>query len=503
MSIPANPVNAADTPPRDRDIDETAAELARKRMLPKPPGKQITWDEMQAYMQLLTPEMWGHVVLYLYRTHPRILRQLKNPDGPKYIDCVSQIINEEYMVEHHGGGKYSVSAVDTDAKFRGPGNKLFDCDFEINASKYEPKLNYEELDVNAKQNMAYIQLLQFKGILDSKGHPMTPQPQAAPGANPDVIKQVLEFVSTMTAAQQEAVRQKISPDEQALSKSLGEVVLQRIQQDDPSKQLVTLITVIKEVLAANKSTGGDSTQALEAFMKMNNEQNRFMMSMFEKLATRPDPPAPSQSNSQLEEFEKMFSLAERFAGLRGGRGTRSGWDIGLDYAREFGVPLMQTIANVMTLGRTPNGIPMPPAGTTAGAGATAPVAFDPYANPAAMQALARNAAASNPPPPQPANDLTVMLNQAGGLIVNALNNGTPGYHFADYLIGLMGVATHANIAAYGEPALLQALLSVPQIAVFGEPRLATFVNEFLNYQQFLDEEEVQSNQPLEQTAGMR
>ena len=495
-----------------RPIDQTASEMATKRALPKPPGKKLTFDEMQAYFKLMTPEMWSHVAVYVYRDYPRIIRQLKDPDAKNYIDCQSQPIDMDYMIEHHGGGKYSVMV--TDVEIRGNGNKLFDCDFEISSTKHPPKLNYEELDVNAKQNMAYVQLLQYKGILDGKGHPMTAQPPAGAGTNPDVIKQVLEFVSKMTFDQQEALRHQISPDERSLSKSLGELLLQKIQQDDPSKQLAGLMAVIDKVLASKPADNSNAQflQLLEFINKTNanqqqiqNESNRTYLAMIEKLieASRKPEPQPV-SNPQLEQLEQLFTFAERLSGLRGGGrgGPRSGWDIGLDYVREFGVPLMQTIANVMTLGRAPNGIPMPSAGTTAGAGAT-PVAFDPYANPAAMQALARNAAANNPAQTAP-NDLMVMLNQAGGLIVNALNNGTPGYHFADYLIGLMGVATHANIAAYGEPALLQTLLSVPQIAVFGEPRLAAFVHEFLNYQQFLDEEDgQQDNQPMEQTAGAR
>src|SRR6516165_7646395 len=40
---------------RNREVDEAAAELARKRLLPLPPGKKLTFPEVQEWMKLLTP----------------------------------------------------------------------------------------------------------------------------------------------------------------------------------------------------------------------------------------------------------------------------------------------------------------------------------------------------------------------------------------------------------------------------------------------------------------
>lgn len=512
-----------------REIDKAAAEMAAKRLLPARPGKQVTFDEMTAWFKLLTPEMWSHIVMYLYREHPRIIRKLKNQDNPKYIDCLSQPIDLEYVIEHHGGGKYSLMVCDTEAKLHSEANRLFDCDFEISEAKHEPKLNYEELDLNAKQNMAYVALLQHRGILDSKGQIMATQPNA-PGGNADVVKQVLDFASRMNAEQQAALRSRIDPNEESLSKSVGQILLEKMKQDDPSKNLLGIVAMIKEVMASNKSPDATaqlegllkvikevlasnkppdgSTQLLEKVMQMQNEHNRTVLQLFDKLtAARAEAPNP-----QIEQFDQLLGLAERLSGFRSS-GRRSGWDIGLDYAKEIGLPVAQVIGNILSLRM--NGRPMPTAPGAAPGGTAPPAApFDPYQNPAATRALANSLAqpapitapTTNAPQTAPPNELANLITQYGGLIVNQLNAGTPGWQFADYITGLLGVGTHAQIVAAGEPALLETLLSFPEIAMFGEPRLRKFVNEFVHFQEYLDQEDAQddeqnSDRPNSQTAN--
>src|SRR5215467_8866565 len=80
-------------PPKDREVDKAAAVLAEKHEVPDPPAKTIGFDQMQEWFKLLTPEMWSHLMVYCYRLRPRIIRQLKDPDLPNYIDCLSQPFN--------------------------------------------------------------------------------------------------------------------------------------------------------------------------------------------------------------------------------------------------------------------------------------------------------------------------------------------------------------------------------------------------------------------------
>jgi len=525
--VPVVPVVPADRLPRDREIDAAALELAKKRMLPIPPGKTLTFNEMQEWMKLLNAEMWSHVVCYLYRMHPRIIRQLKDPQAPKYIDCLTEPFDLEYITKTHGGGKFSFSVYNSDirsGRSEPNNNKLFECDFEIPMGQHDPKLNYEELDVNHKANMAYIQLLQYRGILDGRGQ-VTQPTNSAPGAQAEIVKEVLNFARQTT----EDKAARANADQGGLNKSVGELLLKKLEMDDPTKNLNATLAIAKELLASKPAD--TSMQLLIEVLKMNATQatsqqhamesnQKTTMALFEKLleAKRTEP------NPQMEQFTQLLDFAERINGFRGGGGgRRTGWDIGLDYAQQLGVPLLNLIGNMMSLR---NGRPMPPVAQPPAPGAPAPAAgtaaFDPYANPAAMRALSQTTAATQTPiqamPPDaaaPMNQVAQVLQAYGGLVVQHLNSGTPGWQFGDWVAALMGNATHAQIAAHGEDALVQAMMSFPETAMYGEPRIRRFVQEFMNYEQFLpaedDEEtaaatpppEVVESRPRRQAATVR
>jgi hypothetical protein len=43
------------------------------------------------------------------------------------------------------------------------------------------------------------------------------------------------------------------------------------------------------------------------------------------------------------------------------------------------------------------------------------------------------------------------------------------------------------ISAHGEDALVRTMVSIPEIALFGESRLRTFTKEFINYEAYLEQ----------------
>lgn len=496
--------------PRNREVDKAAAALAEKSVLPIPPSKQLNWEQMQEYFALLTKEMWSHVMVYLYRLKPRIIRQLKDPDAPNYIDCVSEPFSMEYIINRHGGGKYMVECTDSARKKYGETAHLFRCYFVVDEVRYEPKLNYEELDVNNRENMSFIQMLQHRGVLDGKGHPVSnTQATAQPGAggvNAEVIKEILGFVSKMSADQQENLRSRLSTDKDSIGKSVGDILLEQMKQNDPNKQtesMVKLISAIQAMYGQNKAA--DTTNVYAPFIQMLSEQNKTLVSLIEKVGKQRETEPPPHDD--LDRLDKILNIAER---LRGG-GRRGPWDIGLDYAREVGVPLITTIGNLIGMRRGVGPIPMPAANPAAAVpnGAAPPMAaFDPYANPAATRAyassLANQPAAGNNPigtPPQPnpapagaSNDLLVLLQSYSGMVLNALNNNVPGYDFADNIVRLLGAVPHAMISNYGEDAIVQSMLLLPEVAMFGEIRLRRFTNEFIHYQEILDEQERQEQE---------
>jgi hypothetical protein len=82
--------------------------------------------------------------------------------------------------------------------------------------------------------------------------------------------------------------------------------------------------------------------------------------------------------------------------------------------------------------------------------------------------------------------LIALFQSYGALVLTALNNGTPGYEFADNVIALFGTGTHAAIANYGQNALVNTMMSIPEFQIFGQARIAQFAREFINFQEFGD-----------------
>lgn len=492
--------------PRNRPVDRAAAEIAEKIAIPPAPGKKLSFEQAQEYFKLLTPDMWSHVVIYLYRTRPRIIRQLKDPDLKNYIDCVSQPIDMEYMIQRHGGGSYYFEVNDTEAKRED--QHLFRCIFEVDQVRYEPKLNYEELDVNHRDNMSYIQYLQHKGVLTDKGQVVTNQQTPSPaGVHPDVIKHMVDLVNTMNANSQEALRTRLATaEDNNLSKSIGQILVERMKQDDPSKHLEVVSTVLNTVekFAAHNKPNSDIN--LAQILQMQSDQRKTDLEYMKLILESRTPPA--QDANQFAHFREVFNWARDIMGAaRGGNPggiDRSGWDIGLEYAKELVIPGLQTLNNWLSLKRGVPGAPITPG---PGSGPAPTRAFDPYKDQAALRAAslaAQQGAPAPAPGPAPApqaqpgngpqaaaaagpGELLPILQQYGNLLVNALNNGTTGFDFADSIVLLVGTGTHALLTAQGEEALLKTVMMVPEIAIFGEMRLRTFIHEFVHYEKFLQE----------------
>ena len=505
---------------RNRDVDKAADALAEQHVLPIPPGKNLTWEQVQQYLALLTPGMWSHILVYVYRIKPKIRRQLKDPNSPNYIDCLSEPFSTEYFINRHGGGKYSLQAVDTDSRRDSTSSQLFKCIFEINDVQHPPILNYEELELEARENKSYIAWLQNKGILDGKGN-VLPQPgQQAPsssGATNLSAKEVLDilgYAHRMTREQQQEFRAQFAPGDDSLSKSVGTILLEKLKQDDPGKDWDRMIALIEK---AQKPDAG-----ISQIIHMQEQQNKTNLEYAKLLldSTTKNQNAQNATKNQFGEFREFLMFAREI--WQTGNGRRSGWDTGLEFARDVGLPVIQTIgatiSNLMSLKH--GGVPIPVAVAPGTQPSAIPGVFDPYANPQATRAYANTLAAQQPaqpppaqappppPPPPPGaaapagNQLLALFQQYGQLIVNALNNGTPGYDFADYVSGLLGNATHAMIAANGEEALTATMLQIPEIAFFGEPRIRSFVTEFVDYQEYLEDQEPAEEQPQQPEVEM-
>lgn len=497
---------------RNREVDKAAKVLAEEHVLPESPGSKLSWDQMQEYLALLTPDMWNHLSVYVYRLRPKIRRQLRDPEAPNYIDCFGEPFDLDHFIGRHGGGKYMLQAVDTDKKSsKHEATQVFQCFCDIDEVKYPPVLEYAELELEARENKSYVTWLRNQGILDSKGNVVDRNSTPAAAANGTLsakdILEILKYVNGMNLEQQNQLKSKLAPEGDTISKSVGDILLEKMKQDDPAKQVQMwsgLVAGLKDIIGTSKSDNGIA-QVYDRLIAMQAKNQETVMTLIEKILAQRN--EREQPRTALDDFDKVFSLLDK-ARQWGGAGSsrRTGWDIGYDIAKDIGLPAIQTfggiITNIMALRRggqlaTP-GAPAAPA---------APLSFDPYRQPDVAAAYARSQTpppAPAPPPPggtqpppapaagaaAPANAQAVeIFQQYGQLVLNAINNGTPGWQFADNVVGLLGTATHAMIANHGEDALVSTMLTIPEFQVFGEQRLRTFVYEFIHFEEFGDDGE--------------
>ena len=503
---------------RNREVDKEASVLAQDHILPIPPGNSLDWDQVEKYLALLTPAMWSHLMVYVYRIKPKIRRQLRDPNSPNYIDCLSEPFTKDYLISRHGGGKYQLCAVDTDSKRGTKDNQLFKCLLDINDVQHPPILNYDELEIEARENKSYVTWLQNKGILDANGKVMTPQPAVPPSAATNLsakeVLDILGYAAKMNADQQSAFRSQFAPGPDSLSKSVGDILLEKMRQDDPREDWKMMMGFMEKV---NKPDG-----TLGQMLQMQQEQRKTDLEYIKLiLANQMTQASPK---SQFGEFREFLMFAREIWQTGGGGGRRTGWDTGLEIARDVVLPGLQTlgatITNIMSLKN--GGAPV--AGGPGGPGHTGPPqAFDPYSNPAARAAYASTlnqqpqpqpAPAPAPPPPAPGpspqpgapgqpadndaqNQLIGLFQQYGNLIVGHLNSGTPGYDFAGMIVDLVGTATHAMIATQGEELLAVTMMKIPEMAIFGEQRLRQFIHEFIHYQEYFDQQQTDEEPELE------
>ena len=511
---------------RNRDVDKAARALADEHILPEVPGSKLSWSQTEDYFKLLTPAMWSHVSVYVYRVKPKIRRQLRDADLPNYIDCFGEPFTIDQFIGRHGGGRYQLRINDNDRKGQQrDARTIFTCDLEVDDIKYPPILEYAELELDARENQSYITWLRSQGILDARGKVVQSGNSTANGSGFKDMVDMVRAVRDITSDTQ--TRSRPSEDD-SLSKSVGNILVEQMRQNDPSKQVAataSLVQNVKEMMDSGKSDSG-VTKIYELVLamqsdqrKLDAEQRKQDMEMF-KMMLEANKPAP---DTDVEKISKIYSLAQQIFGDRP-NGRRTGWDIGYDLARDVALPAINSIGsiftNIMALrrGGTPAMVP--------GASTPTPVpmaAFDPYRDrdaAAAYAASIRNqtsppapapAPAATPPPPTtqaappqppgsapPNGQIFEIFQQYGNLVLNAINNGTPGWVFADNLVGLLGTATHAMIAQHGEPALVDAMKSIAEFAVFGEARLATFVHQFIFFEEYGegdDEEEITEVSP--------
>lgn len=499
-----NPVFVSKT-----EIDAEAKSVREARELPVTPADRVNFEAFVKWLKLLTPDMVeeNRLLLYVYRLDPIIDRQRVDPTSDNNIDVISGTIDnlhnlsEEYFITRHGGGKYKIVVNDMENRHRG--KIILECYLTIPVVQHPPKLDLREVIWDHKNNKGYKSWARANKLIDENDMPITvaiPQDTRVNGnSNPDqlvnALKLVMDFTKQMNADQEKAFRKQLGAEDQA-SKGIHDIILERLRQDDPNKQISTvsqLVGAMKTLMP--EKTQSDLASVIPMFIEMMRQQadqaNKQFQLMIEVLKKDGD----NEGGEKRDEVSRLRDLIEIARELKGGGTTQKNVVAEVvDSIAPILQPALQIVANVMTLR----------AGQQAGLTVLPPQNNPPPLKPATVNRQDTikhtpqppNQPTPNPiPTPTPTPDVpiemdeaTILINQFKPIIMNKL--AREGWEFGAWVAEGFGDAVAAQLARYGVEALLASCKKVPDFweqvnATYGEPYLREWLTSLVNYKQIM------------------
>lgn len=476
------------------EAQQKAKELKEKRDLPVKPGDAVSFVALCEWLKLLTEEQSEQVDLYVYRVRPIINRQYLNPEAPKYIDIVVgsketyQEMSEEYFRNTHGGGKYKIVVTPQGPKTNG----FFTARLEIPMNDCQPILNLREVDWTHPSNQGFQTYCRAKGLIDEKNMPtierkdgtqVTPDSVALP-----MLDKFMDFWKKMDSNQQEKVKRDLA-GEAGLGKEIGSILVEQMKQNDPTKLLTVITTIVGAMqpkndggMAAMFAAVMESSKNTMMMMMESNKQNTAVL--MELLKAQKEEPK-GEGDDELTKLEKLINVAQK---LKGGRSISEDdgegiWEKVLAAAQAI-IPQGLALANnVMVANMAAKGVqgvqPSPTVGqqasqqtnqTQGGGGVKAMI--------------------GNMTPEQKQQ----LFRQFSPFIEKSLNDSKEGWEFACDVEALMGKEAVAMFIKDGEGPLLEVAKSVPEVwgrllSVYGEAHLTKWVSELVNYEEIRKEHE--------------
>jgi hypothetical protein len=491
LSTPSPPTNPPSTSPLEFDepIEElpSGVPITRQSLkLPPIPGEYLNWEQWDQYAKSLTPDHWAHLDMYVYRIDPVIDRE------PKYIDCLGEYKDLEYFVKTHGGGTYGLTLSDRALPQRQ--QKVCRVKLTIDKAKYDPILNYIELDLGDKRNRAYIVKLQNQGILNKDLEIVAMQPRGNDqfelvGKLTDKVIEMASDKSSRNNAPRDSgiENQAASAAIKMVSEVSQKLMEQQINQNDPLKQIEAMAKLVG--IGAGNGGGGGTLELMKFMMESNNKMLQIMMDnnkasnertekLIEKMGTQPQ----GGGGSDMDKLDTFLTIAER---LGGGGGSQSTLQTILGAVKEviphFAGPIMgMVMANKGYPVAQPGSVPQDPTTLLANPN---PQAISPQVSPGV--------------PPMESPTLTPMqiaefISQFGGRITSAMERGDSGADLAQSLEMLLGYETYLKIRAVVEDKalLMEGVKLVPQfhtiIKGHGLEKFDEFIDSFVSWAKLRD-----------------
>ncbi len=466
-------------------VSRTALEeLKEKRKLPPKPGDSVSFKELTTWLNELTPEMTdgNRVNIYVYRLEPVIIRQLTNPEYNNNIDVISDGfdgLTEDYIVKTHGGGRYKLLVKDLDKPKEQKGG-YFEAKLYIPMITAPPILNLKEVDWEHRNNKGYRMWAKSQGLIDDKGMPTIEKKTEGNGGNDNnsmvqAMKLAMDFVTKMGEKDQADLKRKLA-GEDGLGKSIGDILLEKMKQEDPNKQLATVTTLISAMKGMQPEVKPDNTLAviMPVFMQMMQQaseaSNKQFMMMMELMKSKNE--GGGEGKGAISEVKEMFGL---FQEMNGNSGKKSTVEVIANVISDNLAPVLGVIANVVALKTQASGVK--------------PIEVP--NNQTANTVVPTNGQPMNNTPQLSQNQLTQALAQFAPLIGKGL--GKEGWEFACELRDMInmypgsdGNATVASITKEGEDKLFDAMMQVPALQetitkTYGIPHVKNWLVSFCNW----------------------
>jgi hypothetical protein len=475
------------------EIELRAAEIKEKRALPTPPGKLVGFKDLQDWLALVPKDAEERLTIWIYRREPIINRQLVDPQQDNNIDIIFNGFNkltEAYMRENHGGGNYKFTIKDADKPKTQMGG-YFEAVLDIPMIDCPPKLDLREVDWNNPKNKGFKSWCRARKMIGEDDKPMAEivkeDKTVTTGVDANMLKMMLDFTAKMSDKEQMALKQKIG-GEDAVSKSMNELFLEKMKQEDPNKQSQTMIAMITAIKGMQPEIKSENTLALimpmfmAMFQQMNEAAGRQMTLFVEMLKN--NKPVERQEVDELEKLRNLLAIAKEIKG-GGTAPEKTVTESIIEAGTQLLPPVLQIVANIQqaNIAKGLGGTPPKSQGVSNGNGTDmmSQIQHGQIAPPTAQTAI---------PTPAPINEAAQIIAQFEPIIINKLSQ--EGWEFAAWIADGFGDMTAASIVKHGVEGLLAAAKSVPTFwqkieASYGEPHLRKWLESLCRYKEIMAE----------------
>lgn len=478
------------------EIEEKAAAIKEKRALPEPPGKLVAFKDLTDWLSLLSEDNYDRVTIWVYRREPIINRQLVDPSADNNIDIIFNTFEQltiDYMIKHHGGGNYKFTVKDGDKPKTQLGG-FFEATLNIPMAEYPPILDLREVEWDNPRNKGFKAWCRSRRMIDDNNMPVIEKKEIAQpvtqGLDANMLKMMLDFTAKMSEKEQIALKKQIGGEE-AVTKSMNELFLEKLKQDDPNKQMTMVLSLVTAMKSMQPEVKPDNTMTtiLPIIMKMMDDSraaaDRQQAMMLELFKQRESDNKPVAEVDEMDKLEKLLNLAAKIKGGNVGRAEeKSTVDTLLEKGMEVLPSVLGIVGNIIALNAQAKGVGVTPAPT---------IEVTPNAT-EQMNKVNMEQTKQQVQPQLPTNEAANMIAQYGPIIMNKLSG--EGWEFGAWVAEGFGDMAAAAIIKHGPEGLLNAAKSVPTFwqqveTTYGEPHLIKWLQSLCNYKEIMKQMEME------------